>query len=232
MLRRYAALAWVLVFVGSLFTLNGGQSRGDGTLEPAQLGVGVLLIGGALVWATWAGFAPWPGHPRPRGVAWMWGGVLAFYVVCAIGAVIADGVGTAIATLLAGIVPLTAVGLWLAHVRQKTVPAADGDHDAVQEDHLDTVPGFGVDTVRPLGDTPDAHDEITPHDLPKGHPGRPAAERLAEEGDGLTTPGHVEGGASAPRFREEREAERPRIVAPEEQREGAQISPKGTPPDG
>lgn len=31
-----------------------------------------------------------------------------------------------------------------------------------------------------LGDTPEAHDEISPHDLPLGHPGRHAAERQAD----------------------------------------------------
>jgi hypothetical protein len=41
-----------------------------------------------------------------------------------------------------------------------------------------------------LGDTPEAHDEIVPEDLPKDHPGRQAAERLAEEGGG-TTSGNV-----------------------------------------
>jgi hypothetical protein len=38
-----------------------------------------------------------------------------------------------------------------------------------------------------MGDTPEAHDEISPHDIPKGNPGRQEAERLAEEeGDGTT----------------------------------------------
>jgi hypothetical protein len=36
------------------------------------------------------------------------------------------------------------------------------------------------------GDTPEAHDEIVPEDLPKDHPGRQEAERLAAEGDGTT----------------------------------------------
>jgi hypothetical protein len=40
------------------------------------------------------------------------------------------------------------------------------------------------DDRAPLGDTPEAHDEIIPQDLPKGHPGRPEAERQAAEGDG------------------------------------------------
>ncbi|MDQ3675811.1 MAG: hypothetical protein M3401_03255 [Actinomycetota bacterium] len=39
------------------------------------------------------------------------------------------------------------------------------------------------------GDTPEAHDEINPHDLPKNHPGREKAERLAG-GDEGTTQGH------------------------------------------
>jgi hypothetical protein len=40
------------------------------------------------------------------------------------------------------------------------------------------------DDERPLGDTPEAHDEIVPEDLPKDHPGRQEAERQAAEGDG------------------------------------------------
>jgi hypothetical protein len=40
------------------------------------------------------------------------------------------------------------------------------------------------DDERPLGDTPEAHDEIVPEDLPKDHPGRKEAERQAATGDG------------------------------------------------
>jgi hypothetical protein len=40
------------------------------------------------------------------------------------------------------------------------------------------------DDETPLGDTPEAHDEIIPEDLPKDHPGRQEAERQAAEGDG------------------------------------------------
>jgi hypothetical protein len=47
------------------------------------------------------------------------------------------------------------------------------------------------DDETPLGDTPEAHDEITPHDLPPDHPGRHAAEEQAEE-QGGTTQGDVE----------------------------------------
>jgi hypothetical protein len=40
------------------------------------------------------------------------------------------------------------------------------------------------DEDRPLGDTPEAHDDIIPEDLPKDHPARREAERQAGEGDG------------------------------------------------
>ena len=41
-----------------------------------------------------------------------------------------------------------------------------------------------------LGDTPEAHDEVSPHDLPPDHPGRQTAEELSGGEDG-TTRGNV-----------------------------------------
>ena len=46
---------------------------------------------------------------------------------------------------------------------------------------------------RPLGDTPEAHDEINPHDLPLDHPGREEAEEQAGGSEG-TTRGPPSGG--------------------------------------
>ena len=43
------------------------------------------------------------------------------------------------------------------------------------------------DDETPAGDTPEAHDAITPHDLPKDHAGRSEAEELAEQEGGGTT---------------------------------------------
>jgi len=42
------------------------------------------------------------------------------------------------------------------------------------------------DEETPLGDTPEAHDEISPHDLPIDHPGRDEAERRAGGDEGTT----------------------------------------------
>ncbi len=49
-------------------------------------------------------------------------------------------------------------------------------HDDAQEPLGPLTPDDGT----ALGDTPEAHDEVSPHDLPKDHPGRVAAERQAE----------------------------------------------------
>ena len=45
------------------------------------------------------------------------------------------------------------------------------------------------DDQTPLGDTPEAHDEISPRDLPPGHPARGEAERQAAESPDDTTRG-------------------------------------------
>lgn len=49
---------------------------------------------------------------------------------------------------------------------------------------------FTPDDQTPAGDTPEAHDEVSPHDLPPDNPGRAEAERLAGGPDG-TTGGNV-----------------------------------------
>jgi len=46
------------------------------------------------------------------------------------------------------------------------------------------------DDETPAGDTPEAHDEITPHDLPPDNPGRAEAERRAGGEDGTFRTGN------------------------------------------
>jgi hypothetical protein len=59
-------------------------------------------------------------------------------------------------------------------------------HDKESDEPLGPVT---PDEETDLGDTPEAHDEISPHDLPKDHPGRKQAEKDA--GEGGTTRGNV-----------------------------------------
>src|SRR5947209_5137660 len=62
--------------------------------------------------------------------------------------------------------------------------------DAVQADSEDPVPSahLAKDERTPLGDTQEAHDEINPHDLPKGHPGRAEAEHEAAQAERFERP--------------------------------------------
>ena len=56
-------------------------------------------------------------------------------------------------------------------------------HDSESSEPLGPVT---PDDETALGDTPEAHDELSPHDLPPGHPGREEAERQAGGGEGTT----------------------------------------------
>jgi hypothetical protein len=59
-------------------------------------------------------------------------------------------------------------------------------HDSIEDamsDETESIPSTHLipDNETAAGDTPEAHDEINPHDLPAGHPGRAEAEQQAEE---------------------------------------------------
>ena len=60
-------------------------------------------------------------------------------------------------------------------------------HDDEAEERLGPMT---PDDETDLGDTPEAHDEVSPHDLPQDHPGRQQVEELAG-GEGGTTPGNT-----------------------------------------
>ena len=73
-----------------------------------------------------------------------------------------------------------------------------GDADAAQNDGDDALPAAHlIPDDRPLGDTAEAHDEISPHDLPKDSPARRAAEARAARNGG-TTRGDRDGGQGGP----------------------------------
>jgi hypothetical protein len=172
-MRRYPAALWLFVFVGSLLILNGSHPAWDSWELVTGIALAVIACGMAIHLAA----GRRPGEPRVRGSYWFLAGTFAFYAVAALVALFALGIDEAIAVLLAGVIPMTAVALWLAHVRQKTQTTPDGALvDASADDHTDPIPGIGADDLRPLGDTPDAHDDIIPQDLPKDHPARRAAE--------------------------------------------------------
>jgi hypothetical protein len=60
-------------------------------------------------------------------------------------------------------------------------------HASPHDDEADEPLGPATpDEETDLGDTPEAHDELSPHDLPRDHPGRQKAEDLAGGEDGTT----------------------------------------------
>jgi hypothetical protein len=176
MLRRWPPAVWILVFVASELILNGGHP----TWDPGELVAGLVLAFIAFGLALWLAAGPWPGRAKPRALYWFIGFTALCYGVAAVAAAIFAGAEYAVATLAAGIIPLTAVALWIATARAKTVEEGGRLRDASVDDNEDPFPGVGVDQEVPLGDTPELHDDVDPHDLPKDHPGRKAAERLAD----------------------------------------------------
>jgi hypothetical protein len=88
-------------------------------------------------------------------------------------------------------------------------------------DSSDNVPKQAARGDRPLGDTPEAHDELNVHDLPLDNPGRHEAEVMAGDED-ATTRGMAEGGGAGGTDRFKRGGEGTSEVSAEEAREGAE----------
>jgi hypothetical protein len=170
LLRRWPPFTWLLVYVASLFVLMGGQ-RFD------LLVVGVALLVLAFGVAVYLATRPEPGRPRPVGFSYAMAGLAAFYAVSAAAAA-PLGREYAVAALLGGLVPSTAVALVFASARRGT-RHADGDLEDQSAEDDGPLPVVGFDSATPLGDSPEVHDELAPVDLPRDHPGRGEAERQA-----------------------------------------------------
>lgn len=107
------------------------------------------------------------------------------------------------------VVVLAAVVLAINGAMRRRVTSRHDSIEDAMSDETEPLPSSHLipDNETAAGDTPEAHDEINPHDLPAGHPGREAAEEQAEQepsDDGArTTRGDDELAQAAPK-REER----------------------------
>jgi hypothetical protein len=107
-----------------------------------------------------------------------------------------------IAALIVAIVAVNGI------MRRSVTRRHDSLEDAMSDEN-EPVPSAHLipDNETAAGDTPEAHDEINPHDLPPDHPGRHAAEEQAEaaqgEDDVPTTRGDDDLAQASPR-RDER----------------------------
>jgi hypothetical protein len=111
---------------------------------------------------------------------WMTGVVVLFLVVFAATALLTGEPGYIVPVLVLAVL-LAGYALLNRALMQRKVDR-DGSLEQAMSDNTDPVPSAHIvpDDVTALGDTPEAHDEISPHDLPVDHPGRVAAERQAQ----------------------------------------------------
>jgi hypothetical protein len=89
------------------------------------------------------------------------------------------------AYLIAAVMIAALVVGWALLNRAMTKRVAS-KHDSIEDamsDETEPIPSTHLipDNETAAGDTPEAHDEINPHDLPPDHPGRAQAEHQAEQ---------------------------------------------------
>jgi hypothetical protein len=75
---------------------------------------------------------------------------------------------------------------------EQTTPPSEPSHEGPprNEGSREPLGPLTPDDESALGATAEAHDEISPHDLPPSHPGRREAERQAQESESGTTRGN------------------------------------------
>jgi hypothetical protein len=94
-------------------------------------------------------------------------------------------------TYIIAAVMIAALVLGWAVLNRVMTTRVESRHDSIEDamsDESEPLPSSHLipDNRTAAGDTPEAHDEINPHDLPPDHPGRHAAEGQAGGEDGTT----------------------------------------------
>jgi hypothetical protein len=115
-------------------------------------------------------------------------------------------------TYLIAAVMIAALVVGWALLNRAMTKRVAAKHDSIEDamsDESEPIPSSHLipDSETAAGDTPEAHDEINPHDIPPDHPGRQAAEAEAEEeprDDGARTTRGDDDLAQAAPEREER----------------------------
>ena len=126
---------------------------------------------------------------------WQIGILLAFFAIYSLTAV-----ATGNATWIIPVAILIPLALGYAAVNWALARRMAARHDSLEDamsDNTEAIPAAHLipDDATAIGDTPEAHDEISPHDLLRGHPGAAEAEAQAGEerrGEVRTTRGDDE----------------------------------------
>jgi hypothetical protein len=130
---------------------------------------------------------------------------LVFFIIVAVAAALAGGITWAIPVVLVGLILAVVLGVQ-ARMASTELQRHHGDpNEAMRDSSEGGLPKTHVlgDDQTALGDTPEVHAEISPHDFPKGAPERQAAERMAAEESGGNPEGTT-GGQADPSQREGR----------------------------
>jgi hypothetical protein len=108
------------------------------------------------------------------------------------------------AYVIAIVLILVIVAAYLLVNRAMAARVADkhgGDTQRALDDEREPIPSTHLitDDERPMGDTPEAHDEVNPRDIPKDNPARQEAEaHVGDDDDAGETKGNAEGAQGGP----------------------------------
>ena len=119
------------------------------------------------------------GEEKARFPALLLAGVAMAVVVIVVAFVVDSEIGFPLLVLL-GVCVIAAVGFRLITGSNRSADTDAGDSG---------LPKASPEDDRPMGDTEQAHDEITPHDLPKDNPARDEAAEQAGDAGGTTRGG-------------------------------------------
>jgi hypothetical protein len=117
---------------------------------------------------------------------WQIGLVAAFIVIFGVTVILTGNPAYLIAAVIIAAL-VVGYALFNRAMSKKVASRHDSLEDAMS-DETEPIPSTHLipDNETAAGDTPEAHDEINPHDLPPDHPGRPEAEAQAGGEEGTT----------------------------------------------
>jgi hypothetical protein len=148
-MTRWPPIVWPLMTLASLLILMGLSSWDTEALVP-----GIVLALAVVATAVFLAVRTRDGRPMPRGVPMAIAGVVAFYAIAVAVAAVAGWQYAGVA-ILASFFPLAVVSLLIATTRTKSTGSDEHPDDVTATNRDDSLPGIGMDSETPLGDTPE-----------------------------------------------------------------------------
>jgi hypothetical protein len=148
-MTRWPPILWPLMALASLLILIGLSSLDAEALIPGTgLAVAVLAV------ALYLAVGKRDDRPMTRRVPMAIAGVVIFYAIAVAVAAVAGWQYAGVA-ILASFFPLAAASLLIATTRTKSTGSDRRPDDVTATNREDGLPGIGMDSETPLGDTPE-----------------------------------------------------------------------------